>query len=67
LKKEKRKISLPDGLLNASYSRYQDYWKFPLQQACYLAALIMFLETGRLIQTNELEQLLGSKWRGQAI
>jgi hypothetical protein len=42
--------------------RYHDHWKLDLHHAAYLAALIVFLETERLISPDELESWLGSRF-----
>lgn len=40
-------------------NRYNGLWRWSAQQACYLAALVTFYDTGRLITMAELQQLIG--------
>lgn len=42
------------------YYRYNDHWKFATQRLCFLAALVVFLEKGILIQRETTAQILGS-------
>eukprot|EP00160_Parvularia_atlantis_P019704 Unigene7846_Nuclearia_a/m.24091 Unigene7846_Nuclearia_a/g.24091 ORF Unigene7846_Nuclearia_a/g.24091 Unigene7846_Nuclearia_a/m.24091 type:complete len:247 (-) Unigene7846_Nuclearia_a:24-764(-) len=43
------------------YYRYNDMWRGQVQHLCYCAALVVFLESGRLLTVPETEQLLGIK------
>ncbi|XP_018569710.1 translin [Anoplophora glabripennis] len=41
------------------YYRYNDHWRFATQRLCFLAALIIFLEKGILIDKETTSQILG--------
>ncbi|KAJ8957672.1 hypothetical protein NQ318_017564 [Aromia moschata] len=41
------------------YYRYNDHWRFATQRLCFLAALIVFLEKGILINKETAAQILG--------
>lgn len=43
------------------YYRYNDHWRFSTQRLCFLAALIVFLEKGFLIDQVAAAQMLGCK------
>lgn len=46
---------VPEG----QYYRYNDHWRFTTQRLCYLAALVVFLEKGFLIDKLTAAQILG--------
>ncbi|KAI9326496.1 translin [Zopfochytrium polystomum] len=41
------------------YFRYNSMWTFPLQSACFLSAYAYYMKNGRLLTTQEAEQILG--------
>eukprot|EP00128_Syssomonas_multiformis_P004682 Colp12_sorted_trinity150504_noHs@32155 len=41
------------------YYKYNDHWRFTIQQAIFLSALTYFLETGRLLLPEEVPSFLG--------
>lgn len=43
------------------YYRYHDHWKYATQRLCFLAALIVFLEKGILIDKDTSADILGVK------
>jgi len=43
------------------YYKYNSLWSGPMQQACFLATLIMYLEHERLITVDELEGFFAGK------
>lgn len=49
-----------DNLIpNGQYYRYNDHWRYATQRLCFLAALIVFLEKGILIDKETTAQILG--------
>ncbi|EFA07522.2 translin [Tribolium castaneum] len=49
-----------DGVVPAGqYYRYNDHWRFATQRLCFLAALIIFLEKGFLVDKETTAQILG--------
>lgn len=41
------------------YYRYNDHWRFATQRLCFLAALIVFLEKGFLVDRVTAAQMIG--------
>ena len=41
--------------------RFHDHWRFVTQRLSFLAALLVYLESERLIEREETAQLLGGK------
>lgn len=46
---------------NGQYYRYNDHWRYSTQRLCFLAALIVFLEKGILIDKETTAEILGGK------
>ncbi|XP_045472734.1 translin [Harmonia axyridis] len=46
---------IPEG----QYYRYNDHWRYPTQRLCYLAALVVYLEKGFLIEKATAAQIIG--------
>ncbi|KAL3286314.1 hypothetical protein HHI36_000823 [Cryptolaemus montrouzieri] len=46
---------IPEG----QYYRYYDHWRYPTQRLCFLAALIVFLEKGFLIDKDTTGDIIG--------
>ena len=42
--------------------RYNDLWRFVVQQLIFFAAFVVFLESQRCVTLPELETILGSMW-----
>lgn len=43
------------------YYRYNDHWRFATQRLCFLAALIVFLEKGILVDRVTVAQMIGGE------
>jgi len=43
------------------YYRFHDHWRFVLQRLCFMAALIVYLESDEMIKIKETAELLGVK------
>ncbi|XP_044264658.1 translin [Tribolium madens] len=52
---EKLNTVVPAG----QYYRYNDHWRFATQRLCFLAALIIFLEKGFLVDKKTTAEILG--------
>ncbi|CAH2011053.1 unnamed protein product [Acanthoscelides obtectus] len=49
-----------DNIIPANqYYRYNDHWRFATQRLCFLAALVVFIETGILISKETAAEILG--------
>lgn len=48
---------IPEG----QYYRYNDHWRYPTQRLCFLAALIVYLEKGILIEKDTAAEIIGSE------
>lgn len=53
--------ALDNIIPNGEYYRYNDHWRYTTQRLCFLAALIVFLEKGILIERETTAQILGGK------
>lgn len=49
------KSKVPEG----QYYRFHDHWRFVTQRLCFLAALTIYLEEERLVQREQVADLLG--------
>lgn len=46
---------------NGQYYRYNDHWRYAIQRLCFLAALIIFLEKGILVDKDTTAEIIGGK------
>lgn len=51
--------SLQETFPADQYYKYSDHWRFAIQRLAFLAALIVYLETGKLVTREEVAQILG--------